>query len=195
MVIIHPQTIVGKWKTGIALDFHTTSSTPIGYNDAGHMQFDTVRPEIAQLLYELKYRGDKNAAKGIIETAGEMVRQSRSKFDLLIPVPPSTVRALQPVILLAEGIGAAADLPVVNCITTTRGTTQLKGVTDPAQRKELLDGLYAVDPKFTAGKKVLLFDDLYRSGSTMNAITDVLMTQGRASSVHALTITKTRSNQ
>jgi competence protein ComFC len=68
-------------------------------------------------------------------------------------------------------------------------------VTDPEKRKELVDGLYAVDHVYTASKNILLFDDLFRSGTTMNAITDVLMQQGKSKSVCALTITKTRSNQ
>jgi competence protein ComFC len=33
------------------------------------MQFDTVRPEIAELLYRLKNRADKDAAGPIIETS------------------------------------------------------------------------------------------------------------------------------
>lgn len=195
MVEIHPQDIEGRWQSGIALDFHTTSSTPIGYNEAGHMQFDTVRPEIAQLLYQLKYRGDQQAAQGIIAAAAALLQPHRSKFDILIPVPPSTARAVQPVLVLARGIGAAVGLPVVECVSTTRPTTQLKGVTDPEKRKELVEGLYAVDRAKTAGKNVLLFDDLFRSGTTMNAITDVLLQQGRAATVRVLTITKTRSNQ
>lgn len=195
MVAIHPQKIVGKWESGIALDFHTTSSTPIGYNEFGHMQFDTVRPEIAELLYQLKYQHKQDAAQGIIEAAAAFVTPHRAKFDLLIPVPPSTARAVQPVLVLAHGIGQAVGLPVVECITTTRPTAQLKNETDPEKRKELVDGLYAVNPTHTAGKNVLLFDDLFRSGSTMNAITDVLLEQGQAATVRALTITKTRSNQ
>jgi len=47
MIAINPQKIHGKWHVGIALDFQTTSSTPIGPNAQGHMQFDTLRPEIA----------------------------------------------------------------------------------------------------------------------------------------------------
>jgi len=94
-----------------------------------------------------------------------------------------------------NGIGDAMGLPVVSCVTATRSTTQLKGVTDPEQRKTLLDGLYAADPSQIRGKRVLLFDDLFRSGSTMNAITDVLLAQGQAGSVSVLTITRTRSNQ
>lgn len=59
----------------------------------------------------------------------------------------------------------------------------------------MLKGLYAVERNHTAGKNVLLFDDLFRSGSTLNAITDVLLQQGQAASVRVLTITRTRSNQ
>lgn len=195
MVAINPQKIDGKWRSGIALDFHTTSSTPIGPNEYGHMQFDTVRPEIAELLYQLKYKGDQAAAGGIIATAATYLQQHRAKFDLLIPVPPSTMRTVQPVLLMATGIGDAIRLPVIQCITTTRATTQLKGVVDPDERKALLVGLYVVNAMHTAGKNVLLFDDLFRSGSTMNAITDVLLTEGQAASVCVFTITRTRSNQ
>jgi predicted amidophosphoribosyltransferase len=52
-----------------------------------------------------------------------------------------------------------------------------------------------VDVAHTEGKKVLLVDDLYRSGATLNAITDLLLTEGKAASVSVLTITRTRSNQ
>jgi len=99
------------------------------------------------------------------------------------------------VLVLATGIGSAVGLPVTSCVTTTRPTTQLKGVTDPDQRKALLDGLYTVEQSQTFGKRVLLFDDLFRSGSTMNAITNVLLAEGKANSVSVLTITRTRSNQ
>ena len=159
------------------------------------MQFDTVRPEIAELLYRLKYRGDQSAAQSIIDTAARFLNPYRSRFDLIIPVPPSTQRTIQPVLVLAAGIGRVVGLPVLSCVTTTRPATQLKGVINPDQRKALLDGLYTVDQSQTFGKRVLLFDDLFRSGSTMNAVTDVLLAQGKASSVGALTITRTRSNQ
>ena len=105
------------------------------------------------------------------------------------------MRALQPVITLANGIGSALGVPVAECLTLTRPAIALKGVLDPAKRQELLAGLHAVDATKTKGRNVLLFDDLFRSGSTMNAITDLLKTSGKAASVRALTITRTRSNQ
>jgi predicted amidophosphoribosyltransferase len=195
MVAIHPQRIMGRWKSGFALDLRTTSSSPLGPNEAGHMQFDTVRPEIAELLYQLKYRGNREAAQAIVTAAASFLAPHRDTFDILVPVLPSSERAIQPVILLARGIGQALRLPVVACVTTTRPTAQLKDVSDPVKRRALVEGLYAVDPAQTAGERVLLFDDLFRSGTTMNAITDVPMTQGKAACVYALTITKTRSNQ
>ena len=118
----------------------------------------------------------------------------RDKFDAIVPVPPSQQRALQPVIVLAEGIGTALKVPVLSCITTTRPTGQLKNVTDREQRREQVKGLYQVDAAQTKGRKLLLFDDLFRSGTTMNAITDLLLFAGQAAVVRALTITKTRSN-
>lgn len=195
IVGISPQHIYGKFKSGIALDLHTLHSTPVGQNEYGHTQFETIRPAIAELLYQLKYKGDRSAAISIIDTTVDYMRPHRDKFDVIIPVPSSKVREIQPVSLLADGIGAALGIPVISCVSTTRATTELKGVTDPDRRKELLDGLYVVDGKLTRDKRVLLFDDLFRSGSTMNAITDALLGEGAACSVHALTITRARSNQ
>jgi competence protein ComFC len=99
------------------------------------------------------------------------------------------------VLTVARGIGKAIGLPVVECITLTRPATQLKGIMDRDKRAELLEGLHSVDPSQTKRKNILLFDDLFRSGATMNAITDLLMQEGRAASVRVLTLTRTRSNQ
>jgi len=195
MASTNPKKIVGKWVSGIALDVHTISSTYLGTNEAGHNVFDTKRSELGELLYRLKYNGDRSAAAEIVAAAAAAVRPSRAKFDLIVPVPPSGIRAVQPVIILAKGLGTSVDLPVIECVTTTRGATQLKGVTDPEQRKQLLNGLHAVDAKHTRGKNILLFDDLFRSGATMNAITTLLMGAGMAANVYALAITQTRSNQ
>ena len=83
---------------------------------------------------------------------------------------------------------------VADCVGATRATPELKQVNEPAKREELLEGLYGVDVGYTAGKNILLIDDLFRSGSTMNAVAMALIREGKAASVRALTITRTRSN-
>jgi competence protein ComFC len=196
MVAINPQKITGAWVSGYALDVHTVSSTHLGINEAGHDVFDTKRSELGELLYRLKYSGDKSAAAAIAAAAVMFIRErSRAKFDMIVPVPPSGVRKLQPVITIARIAGAALDLPVVECVSTTRPTKQLKGVIGAEERKVLLAGLYAVDATQTKGMNILLLDDLFRSGATLNAITNLLMNAGKALSVRVLTITRTRSHQ
>jgi predicted amidophosphoribosyltransferase len=58
-----------------------------------------------------------------------------------------------------------------------------------------VDLSHAADPARTTGENVLLSDDLFRSGATMNAITAVLMSKAKAGGVGAFTITRTRSDQ
>src|ERR1700722_978681 len=195
MAKINPQKIAGKWRAGIALDVHTTESKYLGVDESGHDRFENKRSELGELLYKLKYQGDATAAPEIIRTASDFLTPHREKFDLIVPVPPSRPRATQPVTALADGIGTSTGIPVVQCVTRTRPAEQLKDIVDPAKRAEALIGLHAVDVAQTEGKKVLLVDDLYRSGATLNAITDLLLTEGKAASVSVLTITRTRSNQ
>lgn len=195
MANIDPQRIRGNWFSGYALDRHTVSSTHLGMNEAGHDVFDTKRTELGELLYRLKYAGDRNAAAEIVAAAAPFLKRFRTKFDLIVPVPPSGVRAVQPVVVLADGIGRALGLPMVECVATTRPATPLKGVMDRAMRKELLAGLHTVDATWTAGKNILLFDDLFRSGATMDAVAERLVRDGKAARVYALTITRTRSHQ
>jgi competence protein ComFC len=99
------------------------------------------------------------------------------------------------VLTVARAVGSAISIPVIACVTTTRPTAQLKNVDDPEERKKLMEGLHAVDATHTQGKKVLLFDDLYRSGTTMSAIAETLYASGGAADVLALTLTYARSNR
>ena len=186
---INPRRIVGNWISDYALDIHTLHSTHVGIDER-----DTNRSELGELLFRLKYRSELSAVPEIVKAITDFLRRSRTTFDLIVPVPPAGHRPVQPVIVLAKAFGEALNLSVAECITTTRPPTQLKGILDRDRRNELLEGLYAVDRACTQRKSTVLFDDLYRSGATMNAITDLLMTQGKAKAVRVLTITKTRSS-
>jgi predicted amidophosphoribosyltransferase len=187
--------ILGKWRVGYALDLQTLSSTPIGYNEFGHMQFDTKRSEIGELLYRLKYRGEIGVVPEIVEAVATAVGQPSDKIEAIVPVPFSSPRAVQPVPLLAAAIGQRLGIPVADCVKRTKELPQLKNVYDLDERLKLLEGAHSVDKASVQGRKVLLFDDLYRSGATMNAITTLLYDEGEARDVVALTITRTRSNQ
>ncbi len=190
-----PRKIIGKWHEGWALDLHTLRSEFVGYDEFGHARFDTTRSLVGELLYQLKYGSDKSAIDGIAEAAEKLLSKWRPSVDILVPVPPSTRRRLQPVFVLAKAISQRIGIPVIDCVTRTRDAPQLKNVFDLDERLKLLNGLHAVDREATQGNSVLLFDDLYRSGATMNTITETLYNEGKAKDVFALAVTRTRSTQ
>lgn len=187
--------ILGKWREGFALDLHTLSSIYIGDDEFGHPRFDTRRSEIGELLYKLKNKSDKNTVPEIVDAVEMLIKGWNPTVDILVPVLPSTRRAVQPVLLLAGEVCQRLDIPLADCITRTRNIPQLKNTFDLDERAKLLEGLHTLDKSITSGKSVLLFDDLYRSGATMNAITTELYEAGEVIDVFALTITRTRRHQ
>jgi predicted amidophosphoribosyltransferase len=193
MVEINPTRIPGRWSNGFTLDVHTTSSELVGLDEYGHPQFASKRSELGELLYRLKFRRDKSVIAEIAEVVTTFAESYLLKVDLIVPVPPSTPRTEQPVILLVRVIGERLGIPVSeDCVLKIRETSQLKNVFDFDERFQLLDGAFETDPSIVEAKTILLFDDLYRSGATLNAVTSLLYDQGGARDVLALALTRTR---
>ncbi|HUC63344.1 MAG TPA: ComF family protein [Alphaproteobacteria bacterium] len=195
MVGINPRKIPGAWRDGYALDLHTLSSVYAGDDEFGHPKYDTTRSAIGELLYKLKNRDDISVLPEILSAAKQFLGSWRPKVDVLIPVPPSTKRQRQPVIVIAEGLAREIGVPCAQCISLTRDTAPLKNVSDYNERMRLLDGLFSLEKGAVEGKSVLLVDDLFRSGATMNAVSRMLYDLGKAKDVFALTITQTRVNR
>jgi len=194
MLEINPTKIPGRWSSGFALDSHTTSSELIGHDEYGHPQFASKRSELGELLYKLKFRRNKIVIPAIAEVVGTFAESYLPRVDLIVPVPPSRPRKEQPVILLARAIGERIGIPVFeDCVWKVRETSQLKNVFDFSERLRLLEDAFEVDRPIVVDKTVLLFDDLYRSGATLNAVTILLYDRGGAKDVVALTLTRTRS--
>ena len=196
MIEVHPARIPGRWREGYALDVHTLSSTYVGDDEYGHPRFESQRSPAGELLYRLKYKGDKSVGAELVEAAVSHIRSWNPGVDALVPVPPSRPRAVQPVLFLGEAI--ATSLQIEFCpgsVRRTREVPQLKDVFGYDERWRLLSGLHEVDRARLEGRKVLLFDDLFRSGATVNSITAALYDDACVADVFALTVTKTRSNQ
>lgn len=192
----NPVKIEGLWKEGFALDVHTLSSDYLGDDEFGHAIFRTTRTELGELLYRLKYQKDASAVDGIVDAAFAFLKSWNPGADVIVPVPPTkATRPHQPVVTLATALGARLRLPVhSDCVRLRKEIPELKDVFDFAARLRLLEDAHEVDPTAVAGRRVLLFDDLFRSGATMNAITKGLRAAG-AVEVFALAITRSRSKR
>ncbi len=195
MVNIKPSRIPGRWREGFTLDYHTIGSTYLGDDEFGHPIFDTQRTEIGELLYRLKYRSDSSAVDEIVLTTVTFINSWNPGVDIIVPVPPTrSGRSLQPVLILAEALSRKLSIPnVSDAIATVKDIPELKNVYDYDERLRLLQGVHVIRSSIVEGKKILLFDDLYRSGATMNTITAALYDRSLAADVFALAITRTRS--
>lgn len=194
MAAIHPTRIPGRWREGFALDAHTLSSDFVGHDEFGHPRFETKRTELDELLYRLKYGSDTSVVDEISDAAAEFLNSWNPRVTLILPVPASKARSQQPVILMAEALARRAKLPMdAKAVKRIKPLPELKDVYEYDARVKLLLTAHAVDRAATVEQRILLFDDLFRSGATMNAITTALYEDGQAGEVFALTITRTRS--
>lgn len=196
MVTTNPKKIPGRWRDGYALDYHTLGSDFMGYDEFGHARFDTKRSDAGELLYRLKYRSDLAVVPDLVDAAATFCQRWAPPVDIVIPVTPSRQRAAQPVLILGEALARRLNLAFVDdAVRRIRDIPQLKDVSDYDERIRLLQGVHQADRAKVEGRRVLLFDDLFRSGATMNEITANLYDQGGATDVFALTVTCTRSRQ
>jgi competence protein ComFC len=189
-----PRSIIGRWKQGCALDFHTLSSQFLGHDEFGHPRFENNYSNAGKLLHALKYKQDSAVVDDLVGMVEDLMARWKPPVDVLVVVPPSNKRVQQPVFILAEAISKRLLIPLANCVSRTREIPQLKNISDLDDRLKLLEGLHKAERVAIEGKSVLLFDDLFRSGATMNSVTTELYECG-ATDVFALSVTRTRSNQ
>jgi len=188
IVEIHPKRIDGPWTEGYVLDRHVISSVPTGYHGE-HMQFDTTRSALGELVYQLKFKGGPSL--DVIETASAFVRPRwAATLDLIVSAPPSVERTSQPAAVIAAGIGASLDLRCLQNVVRKIKTQPMKNV-PPHERKDILKE--AIQPGETpvAGKRILIVDDLWQTGGTMRRVAEVLSAMG-AADIRALAMTHTK---
>ena len=185
--------ISGRWKAGWALDVHTISSTP---NPDG--TFNNVRSQIGEAVFQLKYRHNQNQIDFLVDelVAFLNTRLVLPYIDVIIPTPSSQNRIFQPVPEIASRVAEQLGKPIdFDFVLKTKPTTQLKSITDVNERQQIISGAFAVsNPDKYRNKKVLIIDDLYRSGTTLNEISKILYEQANVNNVYVVTLTYTRSN-
>jgi predicted amidophosphoribosyltransferase len=189
---VNPRKIDGPWTDGRVLDLHSTGSEFLGYDEYGHEQFDTRRTEVGELLYRLKYRSDASALEEIGAIAETFIREWRVPFDVIVPAPPTRSRRVQPLHQIAEELANRFRVPVVKAVSkNAAGAAELKNLREYHEREAVLEGALTVDTRNIAGRRVLLLDDLIRSGATLSAVARALGEAG-AAAVFAFALTKTR---
>ena len=143
-----------------------------------------------QIALKLKYAGRIGLARLIAHFLARHV-PAQTERAVLVPVPLHRIRiwrrGFNQAALIAQALHrrhAIAHLPAA--LLRVRATPPLKGRTGK-ERKKLLRGAIAVNPKYAAqlaGRDVMLVDDVYTSGAT----TDACIIQLKKAGVRSVTI-------
>lgn len=187
--------IEGNWNKGLAYDIHTLDSTYLGVDEYGHDRWESTRSEMGNLLYGLKYRSKKANVTKIIDLITAKIKGLET-FDFIIPIPPSTARTYQPVYELAEELGRRKRVKVGYALEKIESEIEIKNIRNLDERRVELEKTMRITGNYDlSGKKILLLDDLFRSGVTLEVATKILCEQAKADTINVLTMTKTRSNR
>lgn len=185
-----PEKINGRWVEGYVIDNHIVSSQYVGDSPNGHPMYDTVRTELGELLYKMKYNGHNNTVCQIVDIIAPFVKEwLRDKsICCVIPVPASLDRDFQPVYEIAKEIAKRIQTPYC-CALRKTSDQQAKNMSKDSKD---LGGTIELRGNATREISVLLVDDLYESGSTANECTRILYEDPNIKEVYFLAMTKTR---
>lgn len=109
-------------------------------------------------------------------------------FDLLTWVPISRLRRFKrgfdQVELLASSVSQELQIPCVPLLKKIRHNRPQSGISGDGQRRANVLGAYKIiDPQQTAGKRILLLDDIVTTGATAGECARMLLSAG-ADEVH-----------
>ncbi len=186
--ILNPIRIYGSWDEGIVFDNHMLKSVFVGYDENQKEIFENTRTQIGELLYQFKYRQNKQYLKEIIELIKDDLDRwiLNKKIDLIVPVPPSKKeRKYQPVFEIAKEIS--------NYLRKDCDVNLLRKVSK-LQVKDGFDisGSIIQNKKINNKKNILIIDDLYSTGATLNEVCKILKKDDNVDKIYCLVLTKTK---
>jgi len=180
----HPRELRGPWVVGWALDFHSRFSGA-----------DWARSQAGDLAFRFKYEGQQMLVETLADQLAALVagHSALTQVDAIVPVPPSTPRAFDPVSTLCQALGKRLELEVWCALAKTRVTAPQKELHTLAQKRANVASAFTVTAerlREVRGKRLLVLDDLYDSGATLEEVTRTLQRAG-VSAVMVLTLTRT----
>lgn len=183
--------IQGDWDAGYVLDWHTTKSYFLGHNEFRHYK----RTEVGEAVFQLKYRNDLTKIEVLAETLVAKLKQAFQSVSLVIPMPPSKYRPVQPVLELSKKISEKLCIPVFdNILLKNRSTPQMKDIGNKEERRNVLMGCFYINDAIRNNGcwDALIVDDLYSSGASLSAASRTLKTYSKINKVFAAALSRTK---
>jgi len=125
-------------------------------------------------------------------------REPLTNSTKIVPVPLHEKRVRErgfnQALIIAEALAKALPLPLdETSLMRVRGSEKYRAGLDPKGRSETVAGAFAVRyPRLIEGEHILLLDDVFTTGATVNACSEALLASG-ARNVYVLTIARGKS--
>mgnify|MGYP000172893683 CR=1 FL=1 len=139
--------------------------------------------EIRQSMYRFKYSNKREYAdfyaKEAVRIYGDWIR--RKQIEAIVPFPctfEGKGRGYNQAAVFARTLGEKMNLPVEKrMVKRIRNTTPQKELND-VERKINLKKAFQLVPNIVKYRKILIVDDIYTTGSTIDAVAEVLLQAG-----------------
>jgi len=149
--------------------------------------------DMKRSMYRFKYSGRREYADFFAEEAAKRYGtwMRRHGVEAIVPVPMYAAkkrsRGYNQAEVFAQTLGRECDIPVEKkLVARIKNTLPQKSLNDK-QRKDNLKGAFQVRTNIVKYSKILLVDDIYTTGATIDAIAELLKKSG-AKEVYFLSI-------
>lgn len=152
---------------------------------------------IREAIHHLKYQNDVGVARVLASYLMKVIQAGDWEFDLVVPVPLSKPKLEQ------RGYNQAERLaqPMAAALEKTISTEALVRIKENASqvdldvqsRRENVRGVFEADPAIVKGKRILLIDDVFTTGATLESASKALK-EAKSGLVYAVTVGKSDFN-
>lgn len=179
---------IGKHKGEIFIRDLLDLSTALGLN----MDENGYTP-LGDLEHQAKYEESKPAIRMLSEGIAGFINHHSlyGLAEVICAVPPRPTKTFDLPTELARQVSERVEMPVVQSGQWANAKPHMKEVAACAKWDALEQAGLSFDPAEVAGKKVVLLDDLYQSGATMNFVAGKLKEAG-ATRIFGLSVVKSR---
>ena len=139
---------------------------------------------IRNSMYRFKYGNKREYAEFYADVAAEKYGAwlKKIKAQVLIPVPmyfwKKRLRGYNQAEVFAQALGRKTNIPVDrHLVKRVRNTTPQKELNE-SQRRSNLKNAFQLVPDIVKYKEVVLVDDIYTTGSTMDELSKILKSSG-----------------
>ena len=138
--------------------------------------------KVKKIIREIKFEFNRELLRELVKGCEFEIG---GKWDYLVPIPlfwqRENWRGFNQAEILAEEVGEKLDLEIKKVLRRVKKTEQQAKIKNKKERLKNVRGVFEVREEkkdVLKGKKILLIDDVFTSGSTMREVTRVLKKAG-----------------